>query len=873
MAKENIKFTFANMAVLDGYFYFIDTTRDLLIQKTSGGGTAFQYPISIPAGFTNYEGQLSTVSCLQQDGYAFWSLQSFTDNSGLLVRKWVITNYLCELVQQYPLINDANFTYDADTFDTEHFVTTLSSDFNVNDTTISLTEFTASAIYEDTSIALGPNSSGQSEYVTVSGVLGGNVVLKTPLTHYYNEGDRAVITPAFYVFNNYAGKDSSLGTLMSFSTTDGLPIHTTFSGTEYKNVEACKFTRLQNVLQEYDDIHTMIFVEGTAARLRDMSDFYRYRAELKVSDDFTGPDSSFPDEEKWYIESGNPRIQNNRLDISSAGFNDDILTSNYNILQDFSVEVSGTVGEFTTYSGVDYNEYFKYIQFKENPGSTTYKFGFSWNNLPLSPVPTDGLVAEWQLNGDALDSSGNDLGGYYVGGTPTPVPGVDGTEGAALDFSGSNRVQIDDDPLLHVADSNADFSVVFWMKITGTASTWWQVTSKSSNTGSTSPYNRTWAIWQYIGRRTLHCRISTATNGNDGCDTVTPMTPGVWHLISYIKEGNNLYVYLDETIDCSKTGMSNVHGNSGPVTIGDSTAYAGFPGAIDNFRIYNRAITEEEISKIYSEKDGVSGGFGGTAGELWARVVSNNSPVDYKVVLSGTLTSGTHSYGAALDYNLQAYREGDQLYFGYRTLVSGIPNSWHLFDPLTVTRGNLLVSLGLEAYAISVDGYFDDMYYTSGYISYPLLETSYLGTLTMDNIQTNQSTIIPIYDLDVYDSDLYRLQLKAKYYGADYSWATYNYQLSPIRPFVDFITADSETKIVPATGRNTISISAVVLDQYGQGVFNKPVIFEDDDSVGYIVQEEVLTESFRGTGQAFSAYNSGTDLRIVTITATATQYD
>jgi hypothetical protein len=143
----------------------------------------------------------------------------------------------------------------------------------------------------------------------------------------------------------------------------------------------------------------------------------------------------------------------------------------------------------------------------------------------------------------------------------------------------------------------------------------------------------------------------------------------------------------------------------------------------------------------------------------------------------------------------------------------------------------------------------------------------------MDNVESNQTTTIPIYAIDIEEDNLYRLQNKAMYYGGDYSWATYNYQTSPIRPFIDFITVDSTTHILPATGRNTTAINSVTLDQYGQGLINKPITFVDDDEVGFITTRVVHTDIFYNTGTATTAYTSGVDLRVVTITATATQYD
>ena len=223
------------------------------------------------------------------------------------------------------------------------------------------------------------------------------------------------------------------------------------------------------------------------------------------------------------------------------------------------------------------------------------------------------------------------------------------------------------------------------------------------------------------------------------------------------------------------------------------------------------------------------------------------------------------------DYNFRIVRNIDNVSLLYEhTTFSG----WQTLYNSTLFETEAIISLGLDSYLATVSGtYFDDFEYNLGRLAFPVPSVPYYGVMNLDNIKSDKATFIPIYDIDVEGSTLYRLQNEATYFGGDYSWGTYNYQVSTIRPFIDFITVDSESHIIPATGRNTVTIYSITLDQYGQGVLDKPITFTDDDPTGFITRPIVNTNRNDGSGEANSVYMSGIDLREVNIVAEATQND
>ena len=149
--------------------------------------------------------------------------------------------------------------------------------------------------------------------------------------------------------------------------------------------------------------------------------------------------------------------------------------------------------------------------------------------------------------------------------------------------------------------------------------------------------------------------------------------------------------------------------------------------------------------------------------------------------------------------------------------------------------------------------------------------SSSYGSMTMDNLESDQATIITIYDLTIEGANVYRLQSKATYYGTTYTFTGgyYSYQLSTLEPFITSISLRANPAILPANGVNVSTITAIVKDQFDLPIVGKNVYFTEDDSVGSISGgTPKVTDA---DGVAVTAYTAGTSAREVKITATAEQ--
>ena len=82
------------------------------------------------------------------------------------------------------------------------------------------------------------------------------------------------------------------------------------------------------------------------------------------------------------------------------------------------------------------------------------------------------------------------------------------------------------------------------------------------------------------------------------------VSPEVWTPIAGVFDGTSLKVYLNGTLDRTTPAPKPPQGSTGPLFIGRSAGGGGnnFLGGIDDVRIYNRALSTEEIARLAQGK-------------------------------------------------------------------------------------------------------------------------------------------------------------------------------------------------------------------------------------------------------------------------------
>ena len=233
----------------------------------------------------------------------------------------------------------------------------------------------------------------------------------------------------------------------------------------------------------------------------------------------------------------------------------------------------GPLAENTTY----------YWRVDEFDGSSTHK-GDVWSFKTMSAITiTDpDLIGWWKFDvgsGDtALDWSGHENHGT-LGGNPQWVEGImDG----ALDLDGLNDyVNLD-----AVADdlTSRDYTLSAWIKTThgGEGNVF------ASNTGGD------------------HVLLFGVDNGNiyvdDGpsTDWLPAVNDDQWHMITLVQSGTRILLYTDGVEVASITSAIDVTSEA-RWSIGqewDSSPSDFYPGMVDDARMYNKALTPDEVAEL-----------------------------------------------------------------------------------------------------------------------------------------------------------------------------------------------------------------------------------------------------------------------------------
>ncbi len=223
-------------------------------------------------------------------------------------------------------------------------------------------------------------------------------------------------------------------------------------------------------------------------------------------------------------------------------------------------------------------------------------------SFPLMTIAAldDGLVAHYPFDGNATDTSGLSPNGTLVG--PTSTTDRNGNPDSALFFDG-----IDDYIIVSHSDSlnlnSNGFAVSFFIQIDPN-----QVDETSSifdKFSSLDCAGYTASGWSLKG----HLSSNLSITYGDGANNIGVTGPAVpseqWHHVIGMVDNNTFSFFIDGQLLSSQNLYTPPTGNTFPLLIGkwacDNRRFF-FHGAIDDIRIYNRALTDEEIS-ILSETD------------------------------------------------------------------------------------------------------------------------------------------------------------------------------------------------------------------------------------------------------------------------------
>ena len=214
----------------------------------------------------------------------------------------------------------------------------------------------------------------------------------------------------------------------------------------------------------------------------------------------------------------------------------------------------------------------------------------------FAQIPTAGLVGFYDFTGNANDLSGNSNNGTMNNGATYTADRFDNANSAAL-LDGINDYIALPSGSATSLNITGDLTVSFWIKTTDNSglliSTGDNVTSSPAG-GYLSGIN---------GGNVGNGKVGVATRGIwNGSDLL--IDDNDWHNITYILESDTLRIYIDNLLNTQFTGIQTPIAWSGSRVIGCRhdlfmTSATNYSGAFDDLRIFNRALTQEEISGIF----------------------------------------------------------------------------------------------------------------------------------------------------------------------------------------------------------------------------------------------------------------------------------
>jgi len=198
-----------------------------------------------------------------------------------------------------------------------------------------------------------------------------------------------------------------------------------------------------------------------------------------------------------------------------------------------------------------------------------------------------GLIGWWKFDEaegkTAHDSSDGNHSGTLVGNAKW----ARGRLGGALQLDGH-------DSFVRIADKSAfdmagEMTIACWVNIHSVPAEWMAIVTKGDNS---------WRLSTLSRDHKFHFSVNdwsrVSVNGS------TDFKAGAWHHVVAVHDGRDIRLYLDGKLDATQPWTDGIGQNNADVLIGENAEQTGrcFDGLIDDLRIYNYALSENEIKAL-----------------------------------------------------------------------------------------------------------------------------------------------------------------------------------------------------------------------------------------------------------------------------------
>ena len=140
-----------------------------------------------------------------------------------------------------------------------------------------------------------------------------------------------------------------------------------------------------------------------------------------------------------------------------------------------------------------------------------------------------------------------------------------------------------------------DISIAFWMRKDTEAGDWVRLVGK----GATSPRN--YGVWEETGsgRRILFQQRDASFSNIVELYSATDIEVGQWYHVVAVAEGSTARLYIDGQLDAMGSRTGTPVTSADPVTIGHAGFHTFLNGALDDVRVYRRALSDYEAANLF----------------------------------------------------------------------------------------------------------------------------------------------------------------------------------------------------------------------------------------------------------------------------------
>jgi len=212
------------------------------------------------------------------------------------------------------------------------------------------------------------------------------------------------------------------------------------------------------------------------------------------------------------------------------------------------------------------------------------------NTIQNPPILNNGLVGYWSFNENTgstiYDLSGNNNTGLFLN---NPTWGYGKKGGRALNFNGINQgINLTNNGALNVTGA---IGISAWVNITtNTPNPYGRIIDKK--------YDNGFVLCHFFNTNQMYFGVNA-----NFVTSATTLSINTWYHVGATYDGANLKIYINGVLDGTFGYVGSVGNGSSTITFGyDNTTSPNaefFTGLIDEVRIYNRALTQQEITTLY----------------------------------------------------------------------------------------------------------------------------------------------------------------------------------------------------------------------------------------------------------------------------------